>query len=118
MDFHFILMCPCQRGREEDAMIFNDAKCYSFRVNRHTPNKQKQFNCSLHQHKLEQVQSNKYLGISITANLDWGQHISEITCTTSTTMGFLQLNLALALIGKLRRLHTNIGSSLAGVCST
>ena len=28
---------------------------------------------------LEQVQSAKYLGVTINDNLDWGQHISEIS---------------------------------------
>ena len=28
---------------------------------------------------LEQVKSAKYLGITITDNIDWGQHISEIS---------------------------------------
>ena len=28
---------------------------------------------------LEQVKSTKYLGITITDNLDWDQHISEIS---------------------------------------
>ena len=34
--------------------------------------------------------------VSITDNLDWGQHISEIACKTTKTIGFLQRNLALA----------------------
>ena len=45
---------------------------------------------------LEQVQSAKYLGINITDNLDWGQHVSEISCKATRTMGFLRRNLALA----------------------
>ena len=43
------------------------------------PDRQILFDYSLHQQKLEQVQSAKYLGITITDNLDWGQHISEIS---------------------------------------
>ena len=52
----------------------------------------------LHQQTLEQVQSAKYLGLTITDNLDWGQHISEITCKSTKTLplGFLRRNLALA----------------------
>ena len=53
-----------------------------------------EFNYTLHQQTLEQVQSAKYLGLTITDDLDWGQHISEITC--KATMGFLWRNLALA----------------------
>ena len=45
---------------------------------------------------LEQVQSAKYLGLTITDNLDWDQHVSEILCKATKTMGFLRRNLALA----------------------
>ena len=61
-------------------MKFNVAKCHSMRVTRHLPEIQIQFEYSLHQQKLEQVQSAKYLGITITDNLDWVQHVSEISC--------------------------------------
>ena len=66
------------------------------RVTRHLPENQIQFEYSLHQQKMEQVQSAKYLGITITYNLDWGQHVSEISCNSTKTMCFLRRNLALA----------------------
>ena len=50
----------------------------------------------LHQQRLEQVQSAKYLGITIRDDLDWGQHISEISSKATKTMGFLWCNLAFA----------------------
>ena len=74
----------------------NVAKCHSMRVTRHLPENQIQFEYSLHQQRLEQVQSAKYLGITITDNLDWGQHVSEISSKATKTMGFLRRNLALA----------------------
>ena len=74
----------------------NVAKCHSMRVTRHLPENQIQFEYSLHQRKLEQVQYAKYLGITITDNLDFGQHVSEISCKATKTMGFLRHNLALA----------------------
>ena len=77
-------------------MKFNVAKCHSMRVTRHLPDHQIQFEYSLHQQRLEQVQSAKYLGITIRDNLDWGQHVSEISCKATKTMGFLNRNLALA----------------------
>ena len=77
-------------------MKFNVVKWHSMRVTRHLPENQMQIECSHHQQKLEQVQSAKYLGITITDNLDWGQHVSEISCKTTKTMGFLLRNLALA----------------------
>ena len=77
-------------------MKFNVAKCHSMRVTRHLPDHQIQFEYSLHQQRLEQVQSAKYLGITIRDNLDGGQHVSEISCKATKTMGFLRRNLALA----------------------
>ena len=77
-------------------MKYNVAKCHSMRVTRHLPDKQILFDYTLHQQKLEQVQSAKYLGLTITDNLDWGQHVSEISCKATKTMGFLRRNLALA----------------------
>ena len=77
-------------------MKFNVAKYHSMRMTRHLPDKQILFDYTLHQQKLEQVQSVKYLGLTITDNLDWGQHVSEISCKATKTMGFLRCNLALA----------------------
>ena len=77
-------------------MKFNVAKCHSMRVTRHLPSNQIHFSYSLHQQTLEQVRSAKYLGLTITDDLEWGQHISEISCKATTTLGFLRRNLALA----------------------
>ena len=65
-------------------------------TSRHLPDKQIKFEYSLHQQTLEQVQSAKYLGITITDDLDWGQHISEISSKATRTLGFLRRNLAFA----------------------
>ena len=77
-------------------MKFSVAKCHSMRVTRHLPENLIQFEYSGHQQRLEQVQSAKFLGITTTDNLDWGQHVSEISCKATKTMGFLRHNLALA----------------------
>ena len=66
------------------------------RVTRHPPDKHIQFDYTLHQQRLEQVQSAKYLGITISDDLDWGQHISEISSMATKTLGFLRRNLAFA----------------------
>ena len=44
---------------------------------------------------MEQVESAKYLGITITDNLECGQHVSEISSKATKTLGFLRRNLAL-----------------------
>ena len=45
---------------------------------------------------LENIQSAKYLGITISDNMDWSQHISEISSKATKTFGFLRRNLAFA----------------------
>ena len=77
-------------------MKVNVAKCHSMRVTRHPPDKHIQFEYTLHQERLEQVQSAKYLGITISDDLDWGQHIPEISSKATKTLGFLRRNLAFA----------------------
>ena len=77
-------------------MKFNVAKCHSMRVTRHQYHKQILFDYSLHNQTLENVQSAKYLGITSADNMDWGQHISEISSKTTKTLGFLCRNLAFA----------------------
>ena len=74
-------------------MKFNVAKCHSMRVTRHQHHKRFSL---IHNQTLENVQSAKYLGITIFDNVDWGQHISEISSKATKTLGFLRRNLALA----------------------
>ena len=66
-------------------MKFNVAKCHSMRVTRHYSHKQIIHDYTLHQQTLENVQSAKYLGITITENMDWGQHISDISSKATKT---------------------------------
>ena len=77
-------------------MKFNVAKCHSMRVTRHQHHKQILFDYSLHNQTSENVQSAKYLGITISDNMDLGQHISEISSKATKTLCFLRRNLAFA----------------------
>ena len=61
--------------------------------------------------------TNKYLfttlytiGITITDNMDWGQHISKISSKATKTLGFLFMNLAFAPrhLGVLMKLHSKL----------
>ena len=69
------------------------------RATRHQYHKQILFDNSRHNQSLENGQSAKYLGIyiTITDNIGWGQHISEISFKSTKTLGFLCMNLAFAL---------------------
>ena len=64
------------------------------RVTWHYSHKQIIHDYTLHQQTLENVQSAKYLGITITENMDWGHHISDISSKATKTLGFLWRNLA------------------------
>ena len=75
---------------------FSVAKCHFMRVTWHYSHKQIIHDYTLHQQTLENVQSAKYLGITITENMDWGQHISDISSKATKTLGFLRRNLAFA----------------------
>ena len=77
-------------------MKFNVAKCHYMRVTRNYSHKKIIHDYTLHQQILENVQSAKYLGITITENMDWGQHISHISSKATKTLGFLRRNLAFA----------------------
>ena len=77
-------------------MKFNVAKCHSVRVTKHLPHKQIVHGYLLHNQVLENVPSAKYLGVQITDDLDWGQHINEITSKATKTLGFLRRNMAFA----------------------
>ena len=77
-------------------MKFNVVKCHSMRVIRHQHHKQILFDYFLHNQTLENVQSAKYLGITISDNMDWGQHISENSSKATKTLRFLCRSLAFA----------------------
>ena len=77
-------------------MKFNVAKCHSLRVTKHPLPKQIIHDYSLHNQVLENVPFAKYLGITITDDLDRGQHINNVTSKANKTLGFLRRNLTLA----------------------
>ena len=66
------------------------------RVTWHQHHKQILFDYSLHNQTLENVQLAKYLSIAISDNMDWGQHISEISSKATKALGFFRRNLAFA----------------------
>ena len=80
------------------------------RVTRHYSHKQILHDYTLHQHTLENVQFAKYLGLTITENMDWVQHISDISSIATKTLGFLRRNLAFAPKSTKGGLHTKIWS--------
>ena len=47
----------------------------------------------LHSHTLEHVTSAKYLGVTITSDLKWENHVSNICAKANKTIGFVKRNL-------------------------
>ena len=50
-------------------------------------------NYTLHNHKLDVVDSSKYLGVTVNMNLRWDVHINNITARANRALGFLKRNL-------------------------
>ena len=51
-------------------------------------------NCYIpHDHQLEQVPSTKYLGVFITSDMKWSDHIANICKKANNTLSFLKRNL-------------------------
>jgi len=72
-------------------MIFNLSKCEHLCVtNKHSPVISDYF---LNASPITKVSSCKYLGITITSNLSWNKHISNIASRAHSVRGFLQRNL-------------------------
>ena len=74
-------------------MKFNVAKCHSMRMTRHQHHKQILFDYSLHNQTSENIKSAKYLGITFTDNMEWGQHVSEISFEATKTLGLNAIKL-------------------------
>lgn len=69
-------------------MKFNAKKCYIMSI------KQKSsFFYQLDKHILEKVNTNPYLGLTISDDLKWSSHINKIANKASCTLGFLRRNL-------------------------
>ena len=72
-------------------MSFNPSKCQVLHVTRlKTPIPSKY---SLHNTELESVSAAKYLGVTISDDLNWGTHIDNITKKANQTLGFLKRNI-------------------------
>ena len=72
-------------------MSFNPSKCQMLHVTRlNTPIPS---NYSVHNTEQESVSAAKYLGVTISDDLNWGTHIDNITKKANQTLGFLKRNI-------------------------
>ena len=69
-------------------MRFNAKKCYILSIQQKSSHFYQLFN-----EILQQVDSNPYLGLTISEDLQWKTHITNITKKANSTLGFLRRNL-------------------------
>ena len=74
-------------------MRFQPVKCNVMQITRKRIKKIKA-SYSLEGTVLENVEKIKYLGVTITKNLKWNTHVSNICTKANRTLGFLRRNLA------------------------
>ena len=72
-------------------MAFHPDKCNVILVTRNK--KPIEFDYTLHGHTLDHVTKAKYLGVTISSDLEWESHINNITKKANNTLGFLKRNL-------------------------
>ena len=72
-------------------MAFHPQKCTTIHISK----KRKPTICDyhLHGHTLESVPGGKYLGLYISKDLSWREHINQTTAKASRSVGFLRRNL-------------------------
>ncbi|KAI8495879.1 hypothetical protein Bbelb_262950 [Branchiostoma belcheri] len=78
-------------------MMFHPGKCQTLRVTRSRSVFQHDY--QLHGHTLEAVPSLKYLGVTITKDLTWKEHINNLCNKANTSLGFLKRNLKISTRG-------------------
>ena len=86
------LFLDCNGDFAIKAMAFNAKKCYLMNIAR-TRN-HLTHNYSLNNHILQTVTREKYLGITISNDLNWSTHINTITNKCNSKLGFLRRNLS------------------------
>ena len=80
-----------EEWEKEWQMEFHPAKCNILRI---TKKKSKViYPYSLHGHTLKEVKSAKYLGITISDDLSWNQHIEKTASKANSKLGFLKRNI-------------------------
>ena len=67
---------------------FHPDKCQVFAITKKKTQIKKNYN--LHGHTLEHVPSAKYLGVTITSDLKWESHVTNISQKANKTIGFLK----------------------------
>ncbi len=80
-----------QQWESDWQMQFHPQKCQLLRITNKKSPVEGQYN--IHGHTLEEVDSAKYLGVTIHRTLNWNHHINNISKRANSTRAFLQRNL-------------------------
>ena len=72
-------------------MQFHPDKCEVISITRkHKPTIN---NYTIHGHQPQHVDSVKYLGLTVSADLRWNKHVDRVVAKANSTLGFLRPNL-------------------------
>jgi hypothetical protein len=80
-----------EKWEEEWLMEFHPAKCNILRITR--KKSKVNFPYTLHGHVLEEVPSAKYLGVTISNDMNWQKHIDKTSAKANSKLGFLRRNI-------------------------
>ena len=72
-------------------MSFNASKCQLLTITRKT--KPSLFNYNVDNQLIDRTSSHKYLGVTITSDMSWNQHIANIRSKACSTLGIIRRNL-------------------------
>ena len=84
-----------QHWEEKWLLKFNISKCYVLKITRAKVHKV-EYGYQLHNTSLTELNSCKYLGVTIQSDLKWSQHIHQITVKANCTLSLIKRNLRLA----------------------
>ena len=83
-----------QHWEEKWLLKFNISKCYVLKITRAKVHKV-EYNYQFHNTSLTELNSCKYLGVTIQSDLKWSQHIHQITVKANCTLSLIKRNLRL-----------------------
>ena len=83
-----------ERWEQNWDMAFHPGKCVTLPVTRKRTFTNNQY--QLHGHTLASVTSAEYLGVTISQDLSWDRHITNICAKANKTLGFLRRNLKIS----------------------
>ena len=84
-------LCKLTDWQNKWLMRFNEKKCYVIRISQ--ARSQLHFEYSLNGSQLQSTSCHSYLGVAISSDLKWNNHIARISTKAYRTPGFVRRNL-------------------------